>query len=188
MAEDEAEWAVWLAAAQRGDRRAYAALLAAALPWLRRRARGRWPQSSAADIEDIVQDTLLALHRSLDLYEPPRPVAPFLFGILKLRGADFRRRHRRHAVRQTNLDDVPVTSLALTTYPEQEATLDHATIRAAIQLLSPRDQEILDMLKLKELSLHEGAAQSGLSITALKVGTFRAIKRLRRAMGVDDAQ
>lgn len=39
----------------------YAALLTAALPWLRSRARVRWPRSSPADIDDIVPETLLAL-------------------------------------------------------------------------------------------------------------------------------
>lgn len=151
------------------------------------RAGARWPRSSGPDIEDIVQETFLALHRSLHLYEPPRPVAPFLFGILKLRGADVRRQRHRHAARETNLDDLPVTSHALTTYPDQDATIDHATMHAAVGRLSSRDREILDMLKLQEMSLREASAVSGLGVATLKVGTFRAIKRLRRAMGVDDA-
>ncbi|SIR32158.1 MULTISPECIES: RNA polymerase sigma factor [Acidiphilium] len=188
MAEEDANWRIWLAAAQAGDRRAYGALLAAALPWLRARARGRWPTATLSDIEDIVQETLLALHRSLALYQPPRPVAPFLFGIMKLRGAEVRRQRHRHAARETILDDVPVTSQALRTNPDQDAAVDQAAMQAAIGRLSPRDQEILDMLKLRELSLLEAAAVSGLSVTALKVGTFRAIRRLRRAMGVEDVE
>lgn len=188
MAEEDAYWRDWLAAAQQGDRRAYAALLSTALPWLRSRARARWPRSCPADIEDIVQETLLALHRNLHLYEPSRPVAPFLFGILKLRGADVRRQRHRHARHETNLDDLPVTSDALTTYPDQGATIDHATMHAAVRQLSSRDREILDFMKLQEMSLREASAVSGLSVATLKVGTFRAIKRLRRAMGVDDAE
>ncbi len=187
VAEDQTEWVTWLIAAQQGDRRAYAALLTAAVPWLRRRARGRWPQMSGADIEDIVQETLFALHRSLDLYQPPRPVAPFLFGIMKLRGADVRRQRVRHAMREANLDDLPVTSPAMATNAIQEAALDHAAMREAMATLSQRDREILDMMKMREMSLQEASAHSGLSIATLKVGTFRAIKRLRRAMGVDDA-
>lgn len=72
MAEEDANWRVWLATAQQGDRRSYASLLSAALPWLRSRARVRWPRSNAADIEDILQETLLALDRSPHLYKPPR--------------------------------------------------------------------------------------------------------------------
>lgn len=187
MAEEDANWRDWLAAAQQGDRRAYAALLSAALPWLRSRARARWPRSSPADVEDIVQETLFALHRSLHLYEPPRPVAPFLFGILKLRGADVRRQRHRHAARETSLEDLPVTSDTVITYPDQDTMIDRATMRAAVGQLTSRDREILNMMKLQELSLREAAALSGLSVATLKVGTFRAIKRLRRAMGVDDA-
>ncbi|MDE8347727.1 MAG: hypothetical protein POH28_16370 [Acidocella sp.] len=50
MAEEDPNWKIWMVAAQAGDARAYAHLLAAILPWLRRRARSRWPQSSTADI------------------------------------------------------------------------------------------------------------------------------------------
>ncbi|MCW8307077.1 RNA polymerase sigma factor [Acidiphilium sp. PA] len=188
MAEEDANWRIWLAAAQAGDRRAYGALLAAALPWLRARARGRWPTATLSDIEDIVQETLLALHRSLALYQPCRPVAPFLFGIMKLRGAEVRRQRHRHAARETILDDVPATSEALRMNPDQDAAVDQAAMQAAIGRLSLRDQEILDMLKLRELSLLEAAAVSGLTVTALKVGTFRAIRRLRHAMGVEDVE
>lgn len=188
MAEEDANWRIWLQAAQVGDRRAYGALLSAALPWLRARARRRWPTATPADIEDIVQETLLALHRSLALYQPPRPVAPFLFGIMKLRGAEIRRQRYRHASRETILDDVAVTSPALITNQVQDEAVDQAAMRAAMTQLPPRDQEILNMLKLRELSLLEAAATSGLSVTALKVGTFRAIRRLRRAMGVEDVE
>lgn len=187
MAEENPDWRRWLQAAQFGDRRAYGALLSALIPWLRGRARSRWPQSSAADIEDIVQETLLALHRSLDLYQPPRPVAPFLFGIMKLRGAEIRRQRMRHALREANLDDLPVTSEAIATNATQEAAVDHVTMREAVATMGQRDQEILDMMKMREMSLQEASAHSGLSVASLKVGTFRALKRLRRAMGVDDA-
>ena len=38
------------------------------------------------------------------------------------------------------------------------------------------------MLKLKEMSLKEAAAASGMSITSLKVNTHRALKSLRKIL------
>lgn len=130
-----------------------------------------------------MKETLLAPHRSLHPYEPSRRVAPFLFGILKLRGADMRRRRYRCAAREPNLEDTPETSDALTTYPDQDAAIDHATMHAAVGPLSSRDREILDMLKLPEMSLREASAVWGLSVATLNAGTFRTIERLRVAPG-----
>jgi RNA polymerase sigma-70 factor, ECF subfamily len=40
----------------------------------------------------------------------------------------------------------------------------------------------VEMLKLRELSLREAAAASGMSMSALKVAAHRAVKALRRAL------
>jgi len=37
-------------------------------------------------------------------------------------------------------------------------------------------------LKLREVSLHDAATETGMSISALKVATFRAVQRLRKAL------
>ncbi|MDE2517628.1 MAG: sigma-70 family RNA polymerase sigma factor [Rhodospirillales bacterium] len=175
-------WSEWLAAAQEGDRRAYGRLLRAAVPVLRGWARARWPAASAADIEDIVQETLLALHRSLALYDPARPAAPFLFGILKLRGADVLRQRHRHSRRETPIDDADETSVAFDTNAVQESHVEQARLRAAIALLPPRDREILEMLKLRQMSLRDVAGQLHMSVPAVKIASFRAVRRLRAAM------
>lgn len=182
MVDEDPNWRVWMVAAQAGDARADAALLGAALPWLRRRAHSRWPHSNPTDIEDMVQETLLALHQNRHLYDPTRPLAPFLFGILKLRGADMRRRRQRHAGRETPLDNVSVTSSGLVTYETQENDSDRTLMLAAVAKLSERDKVVLGLLKVQELSLREAAAQTGMSIVALKVATFRAMQRLKAVM------
>jgi RNA polymerase sigma-70 factor (ECF subfamily) len=178
----DAEWSGLLAAAQEGDRRAYGALLRAAVPVLRARARARWHAASAADIEDIVQETLLALHRALALYDPARPAAPFLFGILKLRGAEVLRSRLRHARRERPIEEADVTSDRFAVNPEQETYADRTAVRTALARLAPRDREILEMLKLRQMSLREVAGATGMSVTAVKVASFRAVRRLRAAM------
>lgn len=181
------DWTRWLTAAQAGDRRTYETLLRDTLPWLRGMARNRFPWADEAEREDIVQDTLLALHRNLHLYDPTRPAEPFLLGILKLRGADRHRSRARRYIRETPLDDLPVTSSELATKETQEVSLDVERVSSAVSSLSPRDREILEMLKLREMTLAETSAAMGVTVGALKVATFRAIRRLRQKMGVTDA-
>lgn len=183
---DDVRWSACLAAAQQGDRRAYAMVLRAVVPWLRDRARRRWPRTGAAEIEDIVQETLLALHRNLHLYQPSRPAAPFIHGIMKLRGAEVRRQHARHGMREARLHDLGVTDPALATKAEQEQAMDIRAATAALRRLPARDRDVLTLVKLRETSLRDASAATGMSVTALKGATFRAMRRLRQSMGVGD--
>ena len=52
----------------------------------------------------------------------------------------------------------------------------------AVSLLPPRQQQAIRLLKLKEMSLKEAAATSGMSIASLKVATHRALISLRRML------
>ncbi|MGC8476025.1 MAG: sigma-70 family RNA polymerase sigma factor [Acetobacteraceae bacterium] len=182
MAEEPPDLARWMAAAQAGDARAYAALLRAVLPALRRAARSRWPGLDPATIEDAVQETLLALHAARQLYDPTRPFLPFLYGVMRFRGGDAVRRHRRRSAGHVPIDDLDETSAALATNTTQDQTLDEATLRDAIARLPPGQRQALELTKLRELSLEQAAAESGQSVTALKVATHRGIKALRRLL------
>ena len=182
MAEEDPSWREWMRAAQQGDRAAYAALLTAVIPPLRRLVRARWPRAGVAEIEDAVQETLLALHGSRHLYDPARPFMPFLFGIMRFRASDVMRHTRRAAARETPIDDVPETSGALATNSTVDQTLDAGTLRAAIARLPAGQRQALEMTKLREMSLEEAATESGLSVTALKVAAHRGIKALRKLL------
>jgi len=182
MAAEDACWREWMRAAQQGDRVRYGALLTAAIQPLRRAARGRWPQADAAAIEDAVQETLLALHTSRHLYDPARPFMPFLFGIMRFRGADVMRRSRRAAARETPIDDVPETSDALVTDSDQDRGLEANALRAAIARLPEGQRRAIEMTKLQELSLEEASTVSGISVAALKVATHRGVQALRKLL------
>lgn len=182
MAAEDPRWREWMLAAQQGDRARYGALLQAMTPLLRRAARSRWPQADLATIEDAVQETLLALHTSRHLYDPNRPFLPFLLGILRFRGTDVMRRHRRSGRRESSIDDLPETSEALVTNTHQDKGLEADALRAALTRLPAGQRRAIEMTKLQELSLEEASAASGLSVTALKVATHRGMLALRKLM------
>jgi RNA polymerase sigma-70 factor (ECF subfamily) len=182
MAAEDPRWREWMQGAQQGDRAQYATLLKAVIPLLRRRARARWPQADATMIEDAVQETLLALHASRHLYDPARPVMPFLFGIMRFCGAEVMRQARRHGARETPIDVIPETSEALTTNSIQEQRLEADTLRSAVARLPEGQRRAIDMMKLQELSLEEASTRTGISIAALKVASHRGMQTLRRLL------
>lgn len=102
MMTDEATLARLAALAQRGERQAYAAMLAACRTWLLRYFR----RKVAPDhIDDLVQDTLLSVHRKLASYDPDRPVIPWLAAIARYRFVDHLRLAYRTAANTADQDD-----------------------------------------------------------------------------------
>jgi RNA polymerase sigma-70 factor (ECF subfamily) len=167
-------------AAQAGDVRAYTRFLGETATLVRRFVRSRVP--NADDGEDLVQDVLLSLHTVRHTYDPGRPFLPWLMAIVRNRMADRMRRMMRRAAHEVSAAVLPETSAEVPTNTER-GVIDERTLRRAIVDLPPGQRTAIEMLKLKEMSLKEAAAASGMSVGALKVATHRAIKTLRAVLG-----
>lgn len=169
-------------AAQDGDGTAYTVLLEELVPLLRRvvGARGGFPD--AADVEDVVQEVLISVHAVRATYDPERPFLPWLLAITRNRIADARRKHRRGATREVTLDHPDVTSVQQPTNAATAGLEDRDALLRAIGELPPSQREAVTLLKLRELSLREASAESGMTIGSLKVATHRAMVTLRRLM------
>lgn len=175
----EDRWEDLLAAAQAGDAEAYRAFLRAITPFVRSVARRR--TGFAGDVEDIVQDVLLTVHRVRQTYEPGRPVKPWLAAIASRRSIDAMRRQGRIGARETR-DDAGYETYA---DPAANKLEDRDAARRLVGMiddLPPRQKEAIELVKLKEMSLAEASARSGQSVASLKVNVHRAIKRLRATM------
>lgn len=177
------EWSKLMARAQDGDRRAYRALLEDLAPYLRSIATRCFKEPS--DVEDAVQDVLMAVHVVRHAYDRSRPFGPWLLAIANRRMIDRIRRDTRRKAQEIAL------STEHETFPASAANLvaadfDAAALGVAIERLPPEQRQAIEMLKLNEMSLKEAAAASGRSVTALKVATHRAVKSLRRMLGQQD--
>ena len=182
MTEPEGgEWEAWMAAAQAGDARAYDALLRAILPMLRGIARRRI--ANPAEAEDAVQDALLSIHQLRHTYDPARPIRPWLVAIAERRAVPRLRRHGRRGGRETPIEAFGET-LAAPAANTGEDRVAAAELRAAVKELPQAQRTALALAKLEDLPLAEASARSGMSVGALKVATHRAVKALRRRLGV----
>jgi len=171
-------WSQLMRAAQAGDRNAYSRLLREITPFVRALLRRHCSQP--ADVEEMVQETLLTLHRVRHTYDPKRPFSPWLGAITARRGIDGLRRRTRLA-----RYEVSAEGESIETFEDPRANIDiegagaPAEVEALLQRLPPRQRQALEALKIKEMSLAEAAAVSGQSVGALKVNTHRALKTLR---------
>lgn len=164
---------------QGGDQSAYALLLREITPYVRamasRHARAR------EDIDDIVQDVLLTIHAVRDTYDADRPFKPWLVALARHRIYDWLRRHMRLSEREQELDASDETFRAPAANLEARELVTR-NLRIALEALPPGQRQAFEMLKLKEMTLKEVSAATGLSVAALKVATHRAVMALRKAL------
>lgn len=177
--ERELNWSILMAHAQAGDAGAYRRLLADISPYLRSLAARR--HRNPADVEDTVQDILLTIHVIRYTYDPTRPFGPWLVTIAQRRIIDRLRRRGRLQSREE-----PLTAEHETLPIEQTNIVDEMSDRRelheAVEHLPASQREAIRLLKLKEMSLKEAAEATGMSVTALKVATHRALNSLRKRL------
>jgi RNA polymerase sigma-70 factor (ECF subfamily) len=169
-------------AAQGGDAAAYAELLRAIAPQVRRVVMRQRAFAGIADVEDLVQDVLLSVHAVRATYDSSRPFVPWLLAIVRNRLADGARRYARTARREIHVDESDVTFFEVETNTDTGELGDADAVREAVRALPEGQRQAIELLKLKELSLKEAAEASGTSVGALKVATHRAMATLRRAL------
>ncbi len=174
--------ATLMAAAQDGDKAAYARLLRDCEPVIRRAAR----RVGVVDdrLEDVVQDTLLTLHKARQTYDPARSFTAWLSVIAQRRAVDVLRRSgrvgRREVHAPTAYETEPDTAAGGARVLETKG--DVRELHAAIAGLSPVQREAVERLALREQTLAEASADTGRTVGSLKVNLHRAIKRLRERL------
>jgi RNA polymerase sigma factor (sigma-70 family) len=172
-------------AAQDGDSAAYLRLLQEITPLLRRSVRQQRKFLQPSDIEDLVQDILLSLHAVRTTYDPARPFLPWLLTIAGNRIADGSRRQMRRSANEVLVAEYPETFSEAPTNILETRYGDRDALRQAIGQLPRGQRRAVEMLKLREMSLKEAAAESGMSVVALKVAVHRGMNTLRKALNVE---
>lgn len=169
-----------MACAQQGDSRAYDDLLRL----LAREARGFVGRRIGwADwAEDVVQETLLTVHRARHTYDPERAFGPWFYAIVNSRLIDALRARKRRGAREVADEDVLAAQSAPDAPGGATSHLREPLARAVAGL--PRVQrEVVSLLKYEDLSVREVAARMGMTEAAVKASAHRGYKLLRRLVG-----
>lgn len=171
-----------MTAAQAGQRQAYERLLETITPILRRIVQRHRGFLRPDDVEDLVQDVLLSVHAVRMTYDPQQPFLPWLLAITRNRLADGARRYARTSAHETVVEDLDVTFATEVTNPLDDEYGDVRALHHAIEALPAGQRQAIELVKLREMSLREAAALSGMTVGALKVAAHRAMASLRRLL------
>jgi RNA polymerase sigma-70 factor (ECF subfamily) len=157
-----------------GNAGAYRQALSMLAPRLRSAARaglarcGRGPDAA----EDIVQETLLAIHLKRGTWDPSQPVMPWARAIARYKTIDFLRRKGERV--HDDIDDVAEVLAA----PETDSSAEAQTARAMMVRLPARDRDIVESMAVEGASARETGARLGMSEGAVRVALHRALKSL----------
>lgn len=184
MTDQESRWAELMRAANRGDSGSYGRLLHELAPMLRGvvgRAFGRAGLGSE-DVEDVVQETLLALHLKRHTWDERRRLFPWVHAIAHNKLVDnLRRRGRRTYVR---IDDIAET-LAGPEPPEMNPQMNGADAERMISGLKGRQRDIVLAISIEGASTRDVARRLDMSEGAVRVALHRALKTLAKAFRAD---
>ena len=173
----EAQLQAWLLAGLDGDARAYRQFLDELTKRLRAFVRRRlFDMQDHA--EDIVQETLLAVHNARLTYRRDQPVTAWIYAIARYKLMDFLRARMRHDALNDSLDH------ATELFEESDEDASDARRDVAVLLagLPERQRRPIEMVKLEGLSVAETATRTGMTESAVKVGVHRGLKALAARM------
>jgi len=164
-----------------GDESAFADVYDSVAPrvyaYLIRQTRDR------AMADDLLQQTLLQIHRKRGTYAPGLPVLPWAFAIARRLYIDECRRRKTDALwsaRDVGEDDHRAWAL-----PDDEvATREAARLVEAELARMPGNQRVaFELLKVDGLSHQEAAEVLGTTVSAVKLRAFRAYSAIRSVLG-----
>lgn len=176
---NEPELHCLMLAALDGDGEAYRCLLEALTAMLRGYFRRRLHDDLAAHADDLVQETLLAMHARRMTFDPAFPLTAWVHAIARHKLIDFLRRSRRAV--QLPLDDFA----EMIADPEDGAASaeDRHDVEALLSHLPERTRAVIAKVRLEGKSIAEASAETGLSAASVKVIVHRGIRALRNQFG-----
>ena len=171
MRADERQLRAWMVGGLDGDARAHASLLGALVPLLRAFYRRRMMSGGDDDIEDLVQETLIAVHVRRATFDRDRAFTAWLFSIARYKMIDQFRRSRQ-TVPIEGLEDILVAEGFETS---SNARLD---VEGLLKNLPDKQAQAIRATKIEGASVAEAAIASGIGESDIKVSVHRGIKAL----------
>lgn len=156
-----------------GDEQAYHAFLRELSAHLRAFLRKRLA-NLPGEVEDMVQESLLAIHNQRHTYDAGQPLTAWVHAIAKYKLIDLLRRRARRELLNDPLDE----DLSLGTATEADAAEASRDLRKLLLRLPERQRLPIVHMKLEGLSVRETARLTGMSESAVKVGVHRGLKAL----------
>ena len=177
MTEQSQKLEVLMQQALAGDQVAYAKVLHTTAQLLRPFLSKRL--LFANDVDDVLQEILVSIHKARHTYDGQRPYTPWVYAIAKFRLQDYLRSHYadhiKHALDIADLENELTQDVT-------ETAISYESISGEIAKLPEKQAAILQLLHQEGYTAKEVAAKLGMNESAVKVAAHRAYKVLRKRL------
>jgi len=171
-ADDYAELAGLFCAGLANDSRAYAQFLQRITPFVRRMVA---IQCAASEVDDVVQEILISIHKARHTYDGQRPIKPWLISITKFRIADHLRKHYvQRRDKTVDIDELEDFLADVT-----QSGIDNESIDELLEGVPENQKRILRLMHVEGYTAREVGAQMDMKESAVKVAAHRALKKIR---------
>ena len=126
------------------------------------------------EVEDLVQESLLAVHNQRHTYDPAQPLTAWVHAIAKYKLIDLLRRRAGREQLSDPIDD----ELDLFVTSDTDAAMARRDLAKLLERLPARQRLPIVHMKLEGLTVIETARATGMSESAVKVGVHRGLKAL----------
>jgi RNA polymerase sigma-70 factor (ECF subfamily) len=160
-----------------GDDGAYRTFLQSAAMHLRaylRRRMSRWPD----EVEDLVQESLLAIHNQRHTWDPAAPLTSWMYAITKYKLIDWLRRHARQDQYNDPLDE----EHELFSSADMDAAEAGRDLNKMLTLLPEQQRAAIVHTKLDGWSVRDTASALKISESNVKVAVHRGLKALAQKL------
>lgn len=161
-------------AAIAGDDVAYRKLLAALAPVIRSACRSGFARFGVEpnDAEDVVQETLLALHLKRHTWQQSQPLTPWVLAIARNKLIDHLRKGGRAV--KVPIDEVIDTLEAET----DEQVIDGQEVSYMLDALPERQRSIVQAVTLEGRPIKDVAMRLNMKEVAVRVALHRSLKAM----------
>lgn len=163
-----------------GDDGAYEHFLLSASNLLRAFFYRKLVERHRAHVEDLVQETLLAIHLHRRSYDRTRPLGAWLYAIARYKLVDH---FRRHPATRTF---IPIDAVEELFAAEAADSGDPSRdISALLATLPAKQSQAIRLVKLEDLTAKQAAARMGVSEADVKISIHRGLKELMTLIAKD---
>lgn len=176
--DDEKRWAALMVQSQNGNANAYNLLLSELSQVCEKYIQRKFGE--IINIEDCVQECLLALHHARHTYDPKKAFRPWFFTIVKHKTIDVLRRVEKH---KTNVSDQQELEISEYSHVDLDRIIDGQRLMLD---LSDEQRQAIALTQYVGMTANEASVVIGVTETTLKARLKRGLDKIKKRWQLEE--
>ena len=181
--ENDEHWESLVRQAQQGNKQAYNQFLEEVYPYIQRQVRSRMG-GVLVSVDDVTQECLIGIHRSLATWHPSRKLKPWLIAIVRNKIADYFRKNMKiyKSELSAGMESVTNQVVSANNTVDEASETDSAHLGAVLNSLPDEQRRAIILTKVDGMSYSDAAATEGVTEAALRKRISRGYQMILKQL------